>query len=305
LFLNFHFNNYFWKKKQKTMLLDIIPENAIQQTEQTVSHLSSLTNKLLDYAVTFGIKLLTAVVALIIGLWVIKWLKKLIYRFLDKRKIEATVRSFLGSLANIILDIVLFLTVVNILGMSMTSFAAILAAAGLAVGMAMKDNLSNFAGGIMLLINKPFKVGERIVAQGMDGIVQSIGILYTVLLTGDNRTIYLPNGPLSTGSVTNFSNQEERRIDITFTLGYGTSIDAIKSILHAVIDATPLINSSPAPFIGVTALNQGSMDVTMRVWVKSSNYASVNVDLNEKVYTVFRQNGIYSPSVTSVRMMKD
>ncbi|WP_029906099.1 mechanosensitive ion channel family protein [Prevotella sp. 10(H)] len=287
------------------MFLDIIPGNTLQEAELSISSLDSLLGKLFDYAVSFGLKIIAATIVFIIGRWLIKWLRKFIDRFLDRRNVEGTVKSFLDSLANITFQIVLFLMIVNILGVSTTSFAAILAAAGLAVGMAMKDNLSNFAGGVMILINKPFRLGDRIVAQGMDGTVQSIGILYTVLLTGDNTTIYIPNGPLSTGSITNYSKQQERRIDITFSIGYGADIDSIKYILKSVIKSNNLILDTPAPFIGVTSLSNGSVDVTIRVWVKSSNYGSVNVDLNEKVYATFRQNGIYVPSVTSIKMIKD
>ena len=287
------------------MLLDIIPVDSLQHAELSVSAIDNFLDKILDHAITLGMKLVAAAVVFIIGRWVIKWLRKFIDRFLERRKVEATVKSFLDSLANITFQIILFLLVVNILGISMMSFAAVLAAAGLAIGMAMKDNLSNFAGGVMLLINKPFKVGDRIIAQSMDGIVQSIGILYTVLLTGDNRTIYLPNGPLSTGSITNFSHQRERRVDITFTLSYGADIENVKSILQSIIKNNSLIKDKPAPFIGVTMLNNGTLDITIRVWVNSGDYASVNVDLNEKVYTAFSENNIYTPAVTNIKMLKD
>ncbi|GAB6122904.1 mechanosensitive ion channel family protein [Dysgonomonas termitidis] len=287
------------------MLLNIIPADTLQNAELSVSAIDNFLDKIFDHAVTLGLKLIAAAIVFIIGRWVIKWLRKFIDRFLERRQIEATVKSFLDSLANITLQLVLFLSIVNILGLSMTSFAAILAAAGLAVGMAMKDNLSNFAGGVMLLINKPFKLGDRIVTQGMDGSVQAIGILYTILLTGDNRTIYIPNGPLSTGTITNYSSQKERRIDITFTLGYGADVDNVKSILQSVIKNNPSIKDTPEPFIGVTMLNNGTLDVTIRVWADSGDYASINVDLNEKVYAAFRENNIFGPAVTSIKMLKD
>lgn len=287
------------------MLLDIIPQETLSKAEVSMSAIDRLLEQLFDHAVTIGLKLIAAVIVFIIGRWIIGWLRKLIDRFLDRRKVESTVKSFLDSLANITLQLVLFLLIVNILGISMTSFAAILAAAGLAVGMAMKDNLSNFAGGVMLLINKPFKVGNRILAQGMDGTVQSIGILYTVLLTGDNRTIYIPNGPLSTGTITNFSDQHERRIDITLNIGYGTDVEKAKTILRSVISNNKLIKDTPAPFIGVTMINNGTMDLTIRAWVNNSDYGNVNVDLNEKIYAAFRDNGIYTASLLSVKMIKD
>lgn len=280
-------------------------EDIPQKVDFSISAIDDILTRFFDMAVSFGIKLIIAVVVFIVGRWLIKWLRKFIERFLERRHIERTVKSFLDSLANITLQVILFLVIVNILGISTTSFAAILAAVGLAVGMSMKDNLSNFAGGVMILINKPFKLGDRIIAQGMDGVVNSIGILYTVLLTGDNRTIYIPNGPLSTGSIINFSNQKERRIDIVFTFGFGVNADNVKSILNNVIRNTASIKDIPAPFIGVTTLNNGTFDITIRVWVNSTDYSSVNVELNEKAYAALQENNIYTPALLSVKMLKD
>lgn len=285
------------------MLLDILPQDI--SSEVKISKLDQLLDQLLDHAVTLGLKLLAAVVVFIIGRWVIGWLRKFINRFLTRRKVEETVKSFLDSLASITLKIILFLIVVNILGIQTTSFAAVLAAAGLAIGMAMKDNLSNFAGGVMLLVNKPFKVGDRIIAQSTDGAVQSIGILYTVLLTADNRTIFVPNGPLSTGTITNISAQKERRVDITFNINYGVDIEDLKNTLFSIIKENTLIKETPQPFVGLTLVNNGSIDVTIRVWVNSSDYATVNVALNEKIYTILSEKGIYTPSSLSVKLLKD
>lgn len=287
------------------MILNLFPEVISQDSALSISTLDRLFNMLLNYAVSFGMKMITATAAFIIGRWIITWLRKFINRFLTRRKIEETVKSFLDSLANISLKIVLFLFIVNILGIQTTSFAAILAAAGLAVGMAMKDNLSNFAGGVMLLINKPFKVSDRILAQGIDGTVQSIGILYTILLTGDNRTMYVPNGPLSSGTITNFSTQNERRIDITFNINYGVNLEELKLDLLAIIKKNSFIKENPQPFIGLTLVNNGTIDLTIRVWVNSGDYSSVNVALNEDIYSSFSEKGIFTASVLSVKMIND
>lgn len=289
------------------MFLDIFPNDSINitNTASAISTFDRLFDQLFDSAVSLGLKILAAIVVYIIGRWVIKWLRKFIDRFLERRNIEKTVKSFLDSLANITFKVLLFLIIVNILGIQTTSFAAILAAAGLAVGMSMKDNLSNFAGGVMLLVNKPFRVGERIVAQGVDGTVQSIGILYTVLLTGDNTTIFVPNGPLSTGNIVNYSAQKERRVDITFNVNYGNDVNELKNTLLAIVDESSLIKKTPAPFVGVTMVNNGSIDITIRVWVSSTDYAAISVDLNEKVYATLSDKGIYTPSSLSVRMLKD
>lgn len=287
------------------MLLNITDINDLANENISISTLDRIWNQVVDHAIALGMKLIVAVIAYIIGRWIIKWLRKFIARFLEKRRVEATVKSFIDSFSDIMLKIILFLVIVNILGISLTSFAAILAAFGLAVGMAMKDNLSNFAGGVMILINKPFKAGDRIVVQGMDGVVQSIGILYTVMLTGDNKTIYIPNGPLSTGNITNFSNQADRRIDITLSFSYGVDIEDIKNSIRTIISKEPLIKDTPQPFIGVTMVNNGSIDMTIRVWVKNADYSAVNVSLNESIYTDFSEKGIYVASTLSVKLLKN
>ncbi len=287
------------------MLLDIMQGEVFSQDNLSMSTIDQLLTQLLDHAVALGLKIIAAAIVFFIGKWAIGWLRRLIVKFLERRQIENTVKSFLDSLANISLKIILFILIVNILGISTTSFAAVLAAAGLAIGMAMKDNLSNFAGGVMLLVNKPFKVGDRIIAQGMDGSVSAIGILYTELITGDNRTIYMPNGPLSTGTITNFSTQKQRRIDITLNVNAGFDVASIKDMLYSIIHSNSLIKNAPAPFVGITMLNNGNIDVTIRVWVDSSDYASVNIGLNEKIYAVFCEKGIYSSALLSVKMIKD
>lgn len=288
------------------MLLDVISPEVLNNTELSISTIDKIFDQLLDHAILLGQRIILAAIVFFVGRWVITWIRKLIDRFLDRRKIEKTVKSFLDSLANITFKIVLFLLIANILGLSMTSFAAILAAVGLAVGMAMKDNLSNFAGGVMLLINKPFKVGDHIIAQGMDGIVQAIGILYTILLTGDNRTIFIPNGPLSTGAITNYSCQPKRRIDLTINVNYGVDIDNLKNIIRSIIDSDSRIQSTPeVPFIGLTTLNNGTIDVTIRVWVNTGDYGAVNVSLNEAIYNNFSEKGIYTSSLLTVKMLKD
>lgn len=289
------------------MLLDIFSTDSLSvvNAEATVSTLDKLLDYLLDVSVALGTKIVASIIVFIVGRWVIGWIRKFFDKFLLRRRIEETVRSFLDSLINISLKIVLFLFIVNILGIQTTSFAAILAAAGLAVGMAMKDNLSNFAGGVMLLINKPFKVGDRIVAQSTDGVVQSIGILYTVLLTGDNVTIFIPNGPLSTGNITNYSAQKQRRIDLTFNINYGTDIDLVKSLLLSVIKENKSINDTPTPFVGVTDVSNGVINVTIRVWVNSEDYGNTSVSLNENIYKSFSEKGIYTASTLSVKMLKD
>lgn len=267
-----------------------------------ISALDTFLHSAFAKMVDLGERIILSVVVLIIGRWVIKWLRKLVARILERKNVEGAVVSFVNNMADVLFKIVLGLIIVSILGIETTSFAAILAAAGLAVGMAMKDNLSNFAGGVMILLNKPFRLGDTISAQGADGVVREIGILYTVLLTGDNRTIYLPNGPLSTGTIVNVTAQPRRRLDITLNVNYGNSADDLKAIIAEVADGNSKVMETPTPFIGVTAINNGSFDIVLRVWVLTGDYGSTSVELNEALYKALSEKGVYVPSVLSVKM---
>lgn len=270
-----------------------------------ITSLDDAIASLLGNLAKFGVRLIYAGLIYVVGRWAVSLLRKLIARILERRNVENTVSTFVNSMANWLLQLVLILIIINILGIETTSFAAIIAAGGLAIGMAMKDNLSNFAGGVMILLNKPFKLKDRIVAQGMDGTVKEIGILYTILLTSDGQTIYLPNGPLSTGSILNYTTQRDRRLAITFNINYGVDIDDIKRMLFEIIGTNSDILDSPEPYIGMTSLNNGTFDVTLRVWVMNANYSSVQTDLNEKVYRLLSRKGIFVSSTLSVKMVTE
>ncbi|WP_070808575.1 mechanosensitive ion channel family protein [Dysgonomonas macrotermitis] len=270
--------------------------------EVDLSTLNTILHTLLTKLASLGERIIFAVIIYFIGIWVVKLLKKLIARILERKRVEGAVLSFVNNMVDALLKLVLALIIIGILGIETTSFAAILAAAGLAVGMAMKDNLSNFAGGVMILLNKPFRLNDSINAQGVEGVVKEIGILYTVLLTGDNRTIYLPNGPLSTGTIVNITAQPQRRIDITLNINYGNSAEDLKVILDGIIKRNDKILKVPQPFVGVTLINNGNFDITLRVWVQTSDYGDVNVGLNESIYKTLTENGIYAPSSLLVRM---
>lgn len=252
-----------------------------------------------------GEKIIIAVITYFIGAWIISLLRKIIAKVLSRRKVDKTAASFINSLINTLLNVALFIVIVGILGIPATSLAALVAAGGLAVGMAMKDNLSNFAGGVMLLMNKPFKIGDQIIAQGQDGVVIEIGILYTILLMADGRTVFLPNGPLSTGSITNYSTQGHRRIDIAFNVNYGNDADILKQIIFDEIKKNSKVLNDPFPFVGVTAVNNGNIDITIRVWVINVDYGTVSVALNESVYRAMSDKGIFTSSSLTVKMLKD
>lgn len=248
-----------------------------------------------SFVVTYGMKIIAAIITLIIGLWLIKLIVKTLAGLMEKKAIEPSLRGFINSLTGITLKIVLFITVIGMVGIQMTSFIAILGAAGLAVGMALSGTLQNFAGGVMILIFKPFKVGDFIEAQGYTGTVSEIQIFITVLKTPDNKTIIIPNGGLSTGSMINYSTEEKRRVDFSFGIAYGDDYDLAKSLLLKLIKEDDRILTEPEPFIALGALADSSVNITVRVWADASNYWDVFFSLNERVYKEFDKNGLHIP----------
>lgn len=235
------------------------------------------------------------VITLIIGLAVIKYIVKTTTKVMEKRELDASLIPFLRSLLSIILKLGLGLLVLEMVGIQATSFIAILGAAGLAIGLALSGTLQNFAGGVIILLFKPFKIGDFIEAQGYKGTVNEIQIFNTILKTPDNVTIIVPNGGLSTGAVTNYSVEEKRRVDMTFGMGYGEDVDKVRNVLLEIIHADSRILQDPEPFIKVGALADSSVNFTLRLWVKATDYWGVHFDMNEKVYKQFGQVGVNIP----------
>lgn len=266
---------------------------------------SSIVKWLMSNAISFGTKLIIAVIIFFVGSSVISIIRKFVARLMVRKNIDGAVASFINSLTRVSLKVLLWIVIVGVLGVPTVSFAAIIAAAGLAVGMAMKDNLSNFAGGVMILLNKPFQLGHRIVAQGQDGTVQEIGILYTVLLTGDGRTVYMPNGPLSTGNIINYSNQKNRRVDLVFNISYGNNADEVMSMIREIAIQHPLVLDTPTPFVGITAVYNGNFDLTVRVWALNSNNSTVAVELNETIYRTLSEKNIFVSSYLTVKVSEN
>lgn len=255
----------------------------------------TILDSLYELGVHYGLKVLLAVFTLVVGLWIIRVFMKALGRNMEKRDVDATLRQFLKSLLSMILKILLLITVISMVGVEMTSFVAILAAAGFAIGMALSGTLQNFAGGVMLVIFKPFKVGDFIDAQGFMGIVKEIQIFNTILKTPDNKTIIIPNGGLSTGTMTNFSTEPTRRVDFIFGIGYNDDIDKAKSVISRLIEGDKRIFNDPAPFIAVSELADSSVNLAVRVWSDASDYWGVFFDLTENVKKTFDKEGISIP----------
>lgn len=254
-----------------------------------------ILNNLTDYIWKFGPSLIGAILVLIIGFWLIKLIVKGIDKAMQKSDMDVSLRKFLKSFLGIVLKIMLLITVASMVGIKTTSFVAILGAAGLAVGMALSGNLSNFAGGVLILVFKPFKVGDVIDAQGYTGKVNEIQVFHTILKTPDNKTIIIPNGALSNGSMTNFSTEPTRRVDMTFGIGYGDDIAKTKAVLKQLVDADSRILKDPEPFIAVSELADSSVNFAVRVWCNAADYWDIYFNMHENVKLTFDKEQISIP----------
>ena len=256
-------------------------------------------DQLIQQAISMGMQagksLLLAIALAVIGRYAIKFINKLVARMLERRNVEPTVQSFLKSFVNISLITLLIIMVVGTLGVNTTSLAALLASAGLAVGMALSGNLQNLAGGLILLFFKPYKVGDFIEAQGVSGIVKAIQIFHTILTTTDNKELFIPNGALSSGNITNYTKNELRRVDFTISVEYGTEVEKVKQVTLGIIQEDSRIMQEPAPFIALKELANSSVDFTLRVWTKASDYWNVFFDTNERIYAEYNKQGIKFP----------
>lgn len=276
-----------------------VVEEAANMTTNLVKGDTSGLNEVIRQCVTWGIdagkSILLAIAIFIVGRFLISLINRVLASMLERRKVDQGVQSFLKSFVNILLTILLILTVVSALGVNTTSFAALLASAGVAVGMALSGNLQNLAGGIIILLFKPYRVGDLVEAQGVIGVVNEIQIFHTILLTADNKVIFVPNGSLSSGNIVNYSKQDSRRVDLTIGVEYGQDIDKVRQTLLDIFAADTRIKQDPAPFIVVGELASSSVDIVIRVWVDAADYWSVYFGLNETIYNEFNKRGIGFP----------
>lgn len=278
-------------------------DNSIGTGNDIVSELSNLDfskiamSDMIGYVVQFGKNVLLAIIVYFVGRFIIKYAIKALRAVTQKRKVEASLTSFLNSLVSISLNLILAIIIIGILGIDTSSFLAVFASAGIAVGMALSGMLQNFAGGVLILMLKPYKVGDYIEAQGFAGTVREIQIFSTVLDTMDNQTIIIPNGPLATGSLKNSTKAPTRRIDLDVEVAYGTNPDEVRQVLMNVINADERIMQSGvfAPFIPMTTMSTSSIVFQMRIWVKATDYWPVRFDTTEKVYKELGKAGIEIP----------
>jgi small conductance mechanosensitive channel len=261
-----------------------------------MENVESLQNiDIMGIVMTYGPNLLWAILTLIVGLWIVKMISKGVGKALEKSDTDPTLRGFIKSLITILLKVMVYITALGMLGVEMTSFIAILGAAGLAVGLALSGTLQNFAGGVMILFFKPFKVGHFIEAQGHSGTVKEIQIFVTILTTPDNKTIIIPNGPLATGSLVNYSREEKRRVDWSFGIGYGDDLDKAYAVIKRLLSEDDRVLNDPEPFMALGALADSSVNITVRAWVNAADYWAVFFRMNEEVYKTFEDEGLSIP----------
>lgn len=266
--------------------------------EVSISRIDMLLDKLLALSLTAGKRILVAVLIYIAGRFVIKIINRVVSAMLGRRHVDVGVQSFLRSLVHILLTILLIISVISALGINTTSFAALLASAGVAVGMALSGNLQNFAGGLVILLFKPYRVGDLIEAQGTLGRVREIQIFHTILTTYDNKVVYIPNGSLSTSVVVNHSREDTRRVQWIIGVDYGQNIDAVRQKVLALFASDPRILQSPdarKPFVGVEALADSSVNLVVRVWVNTDDYWPVFYQGQQQLYDMFNREGINIP----------
>ncbi len=248
-----------------------------------------------EFAATWGSKLLGAIVILLVGAKCIKTLCKWIRTSPKLDRLDDGLRSFLVSFSRILLYLLLVITVAMILGVPATSFITILASCGVGIGLALQGSLSNFAGGLMILFFKPFKIGDYIEASGESGTVSEISVVYTEILTVDNKRITIPNGGLTNSVIKNYTAEGLRRVDLTFDASYDDNVDSVKKVIADVVAKNELALTDPAPFIRISECSQSSVKYTVRVWCKTDDYWDVYFDVLEGVKKAFEENGIHIP----------
>lgn len=266
-------------------------ENTTQSTESSFTNPDWILEKIVEY----GTSLLFAVAVIVIGFWIVKRINNLVRRTFEKKDFDPSLETFLASTIAITLRILVIITALSQLGIEMTSFVALLGAAGLAIGMAFSGTLSNLAGGVMILFFKPYGVGDFIEAQGEKGTVKELRIFNTILITLDNKTVIIPNGPLANGNMINYSTQTKRRVDFAVGIAYGDDYDMAKNTLLEFVKDDPRIIDAEDNFIGLVELADSSVKITLRVWCKTEDYWAVFFNMNERIYKEFGSKGLNIP----------
>lgn len=267
-------------------------KEAIETGGDVSASFQTLMDSLIASGVDLGKRIIAAVIIYFIGRWIISIVNKLIDRRSQRNNVDKTVSSFLGSMVRVLLNLLLIVAIISTLGIETSSFAALFTAAGMAIGMALSGQLSNFAAGVLILMFKPYRVGDFIDVQGFSGTVKEIQIFHTVLLTPDNKTIIIPNSVASGNSLTNISRQPIRRVDWSVSVDYGTDFEYARSVVRELLDSGNLVLRDPDYTIVLGQMADSSVNITVRAWCKSDDYWDVYFWFNENVYKTFNEKGI-------------
>lgn len=263
--------------------------------DSSITQIESLTSKAYELGLTYAPKLALAILTLLIGLWIISGITKLVKASMERSKVDPTLIPFMSSLVSWLLKLLLFISVASMVGIATTSFVAVLGAAGLAVGLALQGSLANFAGGVLVMIFKPYKVGDLIESQGHLGVVKEVQIFNTILISPQSKRIIIPNGATSNGSVVNYTVEGKIRVDLTVGVSYDADIDQTKSVLMEVMVNHDKVIQDPAPFVGVTEMADSSVNFVVRPHCLPEHYWDVYFDINEGVKKALDKNAITIP----------
>ena len=284
-------------EKAPLIVPDSIQKQQLVEAVKKISHLDyhQLLTDLVQEAGWILLKVVIALAIYFVGKQIIKWIIRLMDKAFNRHSVEASLRSFLRSLVKVLLMVMLVFAIVQTLGVNTSSFLALFASAGLAIGMALSGTLQNFAGGVVLLLLRPYKVGDYIESMGQSGTVESIGLFSTSLKTPDNQTIYVPNNSIATSIIDNYSQSETRRVDWVLSISYGDDVDVARREILAMLEADARVLKENAPVVYVKTLNSSSVDLVIRAWVKNADYWGLYFDMNEKMYKELPSKGINFP----------
>ncbi|MCP4992063.1 MAG: mechanosensitive ion channel [Colwellia sp.] len=263
--------------------------------DTSITQLESLTMKAYELGLAYAPKLALSVLTLLVGLWIISGISKLVKSSMDRSKVDPTLIPFMGSLVSWILKVLLFISVASMVGIATTSFVAVLGAAGLAVGLALQGSLANFAGGVLIMIFKPYKVGDLIESQGHLGVVKEVQIFNTILLSPQSKRIIIPNGATSNGSVVNYTVEGLIRVDLSVGVSYDADIDQTKAVLMDVLTSNNQVLQEPAPFVGLSEMADSSVNFVVRPHCLPEHYWDVYFGVNEAVKKALDKNAIAIP----------
>lgn len=294
--------NYLLQAEEATKAVEnlILPDSVQKaQLAETVTKIfntdyNALMNTLIEQALWIGLKIILALAIYYVGKWVTRWIIRILDRSFERRNVDLSLRNFLRSMIKVVMTILVILAAIQTLGVNTSSFLAIFASAGLAIGMALSGTLQNFAGGVILLLLRPYRIGDYITAQGQSGTVKSIGLFSTQLSTPDNRIIYVPNSAISSSIVDNYSQPTSRRVDWKVSISYGDDVDVARKEILAMLAQDKRIISEPAePVVVLSELGNSAIVLAVRAWTATDDYWGVFFDLNERMYKELPQKGIH------------